>query len=314
MDKVVDAPGNGVHDLERRYGAPAVGSYFADLEAQIQAVEADIATRFAADAMVVKNHAELQAAAAQHKVAVIHAVEGGFHLGDTPPRVRDNVCRLAEHGIAYVSPAHLFWRAVATNAPALPFLPDWLYGLLFPQPSMGLSDLGKAAVDAMVENHILIDLTHMSERAMNETFARLDTLDPQRHVPVVVSHGAYRFGALRYNLRDDRLRAIAARKGVVGLIVCTHYMADGLPKPDTFDQSIDTVCRHIDRIHDVTGSYDHVAFGSDLDGFIKPTLPGLDTPVAFAAVEARLAARYGADVARQICAGNALRLLQYWKA
>src|SRR5205823_13546128 len=153
--------------------------------------------------------------------------EGGFHLGDTPQHVRENVRRLAAHGVAYVTLAHLFWRDVATNAPALPFLPDWLYGVLFPQPSTGLSDLGKAALDAMVEEHILIDLTHMSERAMNETFVRLDMLDPDARVPVVVSHGAYRFGGLRYNLRDHQIRAIAARAGVVGLIVCKHYMADG---------------------------------------------------------------------------------------
>jgi microsomal dipeptidase-like Zn-dependent dipeptidase len=302
-------------DLDLPYGAPPQGSYFADLEAQIAAVERDIATQYGADAMVVKNAAQLQAAATEHKVALIHAVEGGFHLGDTPERVRANVRRLAEHGVAYVTVAHLFWRNVATNAPALPFLPDWLYGLLFPQPSLGLSDLGKAAVDALVEQHILIDVTHMSPRALSETFARLDALDPRRQVPVVASHGAYGFGGgLRYNLRDDQLRAIAARRGVVGLIVCKHYMVDGLPEPTTFDQSIATICRHIDKIRDVTGSYDHVGLGSDLDGFIKPTLPGLETPAAFASVETRLAVRYGAGVAQQICSGNALRLLRYWSA
>lgn len=301
-------------DLEQRYGAPPLGSYFADLEAQIQGVETEIATRHAADAVVVKSQSELQAATAQGKVALIHAVEGGFHLGDTTQHVQDNVSRLADHGVAYVTLAHLFWRHVATNAPALPFLADWLYGLLFPQPSEGLSALGKAALDAMVDRHILIDLTHMSERAMTETFARLDTLDPQRQVPVIATHGAYRFGRLGYNLRDDHVQAIAARNGVVGLIACKHYMSDGLPTPDTFDASMDTIYRHIDKIREITGSYNHLAFGSDLDGFIKPTLPGLDTPAAYASVETRLAARYGVAVAQQICAGNALRVLQYWKS
>ncbi len=298
-------------DLDERYGAPPRGGYFADLEAQIQAVETDIA-RFGADATVVKNHAQLDAAVAQGKVALMHAVEGGFHLGDTPQHVRDNVRRLAEHGVAYITLAHLFWRNVATNAPALPFLPDWMYQLLFPQPAKGLSDLGLAAVDAMVEQRILIDLTHMSPQAMTDTLARLDKIDPQRRVPVVATHGAYAFGRLTYNLRDAQLRAIAARRGVVGLIACRHYMADGLSQPVTFDDTIATLCRHIDKIHDVTGNYDHVAIGSDLDGFIKPTLPGLETPAAFAAVEARLTAKYGAAVAQQICSANALRVLQYW--
>ncbi len=300
-------------DLDEKYGAPPRGSYFADLEAQLAAVETNVA-RFGADAAVVKNHNQLDAARAQGKVALIHAVEGGFHLGDTPERVRDNVARLAGHGVAYVTLAHLFWRDIATNAPALPFLPDWLYQLLFPQPAKGLSNLGLAALDAMVEQRILIDLTHMSGPAMTETLDRLDTIDPQRRVPVVATHGAYAFGDLKYNLRDAQLEAIAARRGVVGLIACKHYMTDGLSQPSTFDDTIATLCRHIDKIHDVTGSYDAIAFGSDLDGFIKPTLPGLETPAAFASVEARLTARYGAAIAEQICSTNALRVLQYWGA
>ncbi len=300
-------------DLDEKYGAPPRGSYFADLEAQLAAVETNVA-RFGADAAVVKNHNQLDAARAQGKVALIHAVEGGFHLGDTPERVRDNVARLAGHGVAYVTLAHLFWRDIATNAPALPFLPDWLYQLLFPQPAKGLSNLGLAALDAMVEQRILIDLTHMSGPAMTETLDRLDTIDPQRRVPVVATHGAYAFGDLKYNLRDAQLEAIAARRGVVGLIACKHYMTDGLSQPSTFDDTIATLCRHIDKIHDVTGSYDAIAFGSDLDGFIKPTLPGLETPAAFASVEARLTARYGAAIAEQVCSANALRVLQYWGA
>jgi len=298
-------------DLDETYGAAPRGGYFADLETQIQAVETDVAP-YAADAAIVKNQAQLAAARAQGKIALIHAVEGGFHLGDTPQHVRDNVRRLAEHGVAYVTLAHLFWRKVATNAPALPFLPDWTYQLLFPQPAEGLSALGLAAVDALVEQRILIDLTHMSPQAMTDTFTRLDRIDPQRRVPVVATHGAYAFGRLKYNLRDAQLQAIAARRGVVGLIACRHYMADGLPQPNTFDDTIAILCRHIDKIHDVTGSYDTIAFGSDLDGFIKPTLPGLETPAAFATLEARLTAKYGAAVAQQICSGNALRLLQYW--
>ncbi len=300
-------------DLDEKYGAPPRGSYFADLEAQLAAVETNVA-RFGADAAVVKNHNQLDAARALGKVALIHAVEGGFHLGDTAQHVRDNVARLAGHGVAYVTLAHLFWRDIATNAPALPFLPDWLYQLLFPQPAKGLSNLGLAALDAMVEQRILIDLTHMSGPAMTETLARLDTIDPQRRVPVVATHGAYAFGGLKYNLRDAQLQAIAARRGVVGLIVCKHYMTDGLSQPSTFDDTITTLCRHIDKIHDVTGSYEAIAFGSDLDGFIKPTLPGLETPAAFASVAARLTARYGAAIAEQICSTNALRVLQYWGA
>ena len=78
--------------------------------------------------------AALDAAIAAGQTAIVHAIEGGFALGSTAAEIDANVAELAGRGVAYVTLAHLFWRGVATNAPALPFLPDWLYRLVFPQP------------------------------------------------------------------------------------------------------------------------------------------------------------------------------------
>src|SRR5207247_4430248 len=146
-------------------------------------------------AAVVRNHAELKAARESNKVALIHAVEGGFHLGDSKAHIAANVKTLAGMGVGYVTVAHLFFRHVATNAPAIPFLPDWVYNWWFPQ-SGGLTDLGEAAIRAMVDNHILIDLTHMREESIDDTLDLLDRpdVDPQGTVPVVATHSAYRFG------------------------------------------------------------------------------------------------------------------------
>ena len=52
-------------------------------------------------------------------MAFLHCVEGGFHLGDSPEAVRSNVAELAGEGVAYVTLAHLFWRQIATNTPAI---------------------------------------------------------------------------------------------------------------------------------------------------------------------------------------------------
>ena len=67
-------------------------------------------------------------ALAEGQVALVHCVEGGFHLGETPEAVdRARAPSSPAAGSPTSSLAHLLWRAVATNAPALPFLPDWLY-------------------------------------------------------------------------------------------------------------------------------------------------------------------------------------------
>jgi microsomal dipeptidase-like Zn-dependent dipeptidase len=214
--------------------------------------------------------------------------------------------------------AHLFWRQVATNAPAIPFLPDGVYSILFRQPRLGLTPLGEVLISAMVENGILVDVTHMSERSIDDTLRLLDRLDPLRTVPVIATHSACQvFSGARYNLSDAHIAAIAERGGVVGLIACKHWMSKGMSQPTTFADTMDVICKHIEHIRRIArepeGVHRFSAFGSDQDGFIKPPLPGLGTPAGFTAVEQELARRYGLAAAERICSGNALRVLQSWK-
>jgi microsomal dipeptidase-like Zn-dependent dipeptidase len=121
---------------------------------------------------------------------------------------------------------------------------------------------------------------------------------------------AYRFGGLEYSFDDDTVTRVAARGGLLGLIMCKHYITSGLDVKETFDGSVEALCRHIDRIHELTGSYDHIGIGSDLDGYIKPALPGLESQGRMADLQRALRTRYGVDVAEQIASGNALRVLR----
>jgi microsomal dipeptidase-like Zn-dependent dipeptidase len=72
------------------------------------------------------------------------------------------------------------------------------------------------------------------------------------------------------------------------------------------------LCRHIDQIAELTGSHRHAAIGSDLDGFIKPTLAGLDTMSDMKRLERALVRRYGEEDGRLIASENALRPLRTW--
>jgi microsomal dipeptidase-like Zn-dependent dipeptidase len=297
-------------DLGPRYPGLPAPDYFPRIVRQLELVDRDIADNFADDAVVARSPAEMDAALAGGKLAILHCVEGGFHLGATPADVERAVAELASRGVAYITISHLVYRLVATNSNAIPFLPDFAYNLLFPQPAIGLTELGRAAVTAMVEHGVLVDLSHMSERAYADTFSLLDRLDPDRKVPLLASHVGYRFGHQDYNLTAQTIERIAERDGVIGLIFAEHQAADGLPHPHSFDDSIDLLCRHIDRIREVTGSHRHTAIGSDHDGFIKPTLPGLEDAGRMSALEPALRERYGDADADAISSGNALRALR----
>jgi microsomal dipeptidase-like Zn-dependent dipeptidase len=298
-------------DLTQSYGAPPRDSYFKDIVDQRQIVE-DYVAAHRSEVAIAHSVAELDALLGEGVPILIHAIEGGFQLGRDSAEVRSNAKQLADLGIAYVTVAHLFFREVATNAPALPFLPDWLYNIVFPQAKdEGLTALGHEVVDAMVDEGILIDITHMRSQSIRDVLAQLDARDPAKEIPLFGTHMAYRFGGLQYSFEDDTIKAVAARGGVLGCILCEHFITSGLPSvSSTVEGSLEALCRHIDKVHDLTGSYDYVAIGSDLDGYIKPALPGLEDMSKMTELQAHLAARYGAGDAEKICNGNALRVLR----
>lgn len=295
-----------------RYGQPGSDDYFAGLLRQLTAVERDVDAHYADDAAFVRSWGELEDMLDEGKLALIHCVEGGFHLGPTAESVERNIEVLAQRGIAYITLAHLFWRGIATNEPVPPLTHAWCRRV-FPQPPIGLSDLGRTCVRAMAKHSILVDVTHMSARAVDDTFATMDEVDPGRAIPVIASHATVRFDRHRYGygLDPPTIERIADRGGVIGLIVADNLVRDGLaaPRPRSLQETADVLFRHIDRLYELTGSHRHVAIGSDLGGFIKP-LAGLEDSAKLCGLLETLVLRYGTDAAEAILAGNALRILR----
>jgi microsomal dipeptidase-like Zn-dependent dipeptidase len=300
-------------DLTQDYAAPPLAGYFADIVNQRGTVE-DYVKAHSAEVVIAHSAQELDEHLSDGSgiPILVHAIEGGFHVGDDPQQVQGNVAELAQLGVAYITVAHLFFRQVATNAPALPFLSDGVYNRVFHQDDdEGLAPLGRELVEAMVDEGILVDLTHMRAQSIRDVFALLDERDPDNDIPVIATHMAYRFGGLEYSFDEDTVKRIAARGGLLGLILCQHYITSGLHDvAETFDGSVQALCRHIDKLHELTGSYDHIAIGSDLDGYIKPALPGLEHQGRMADLQGALTQRYGSDVTQQISSGNALRVLR----
>lgn len=300
-------------DISLAYPSLPRPHYMNGLRRQIIAVEADIEGQDGA--ALARTPAEMDEIVERGDLALVHCVEGGFHFGNNEADVRAAVTELAAAGVAYITPAHLFWRGIATNSNAIPFLPDWLYSFLWPQPDIGLSALGRAAVETMVAEGVIVDISHMSARAVDETFAILDRLDPNRTVPVVASHVACRFGRQEYNLDDRTVRRIVERGGLIGLIFAEHQAADGLDydRRGGLAASVEILGTHVDRIAAIAGSHGHVAIGSDFDGYIKPTLAGLEDAGELGPLPAALEKRYDAATAAAILRDNALRLLrEHW--
>jgi len=265
---------------EFRHGSQPESGTFGDLQSLLSVVEQDLRELDANGErhILVKHASDL---ADDSRVAFVHCVEGGFHLGPDESVIDANVQWLAQNGVLYVTLAHLFYRGVATNAPAIPPLTDADYGHLFPQPSgVGLTELGKAAVRSMYRHKVLVDISHMSEDAISDTFALIEQLDRETGsnpdaYPVLATHAGMRSAnpdSQVYNLAPDTARRVQARGGLIGLILAQHQLGS----TQTTTDSRATLRRHIDAIDQLGSGLECCALGTDLDGFIKPSLTGIE--------------------------------------
>jgi membrane dipeptidase len=116
----------------------------------------------------------------------------------------------------------------------------------------GLTQLGRVCIREMNHLGLVVDLAHAGERTARDTIEFSSN-------PVIVSHANVR--ALcdnPRNLRDDVIRALANRGGVVGL---TAYAPFCEKKPGVRPSLTDLV-DHMAYVADLVGTA-HVAIGSD---------------------------------------------------
>lgn len=208
------------------------------------------------------------------RIASLLGAEGGHSIDGS----LDNLARLAEHGVRYMTLTHsdtTTWADSATDQPR--------HG--------GLSDFGRQVVAAMNQLGMMVDLSHVSVATMR------DALDASE-APVIASHSnAHAIAPHPRNIPDDVLAAIGQGGGVVmavffpGFVVpATAARMEGLFERwrrlccDLDDEravaaemarieselaldlgSVSDVVDHIEHIADVAG-IDAVGLGSDFDG------------------------------------------------
>lgn len=113
----------------------------------------------------------------------------------------------------------------------------------------GLSRLGRATIERIEAERLLLDLSHGGARTMAEAAAHAKR-------PLVISHTAAR--ALTdhpRNTADETMRRVADKGGVVGVYFMPFLTLDSQPR------GADLV-RHIEHVANVAGE-DHVGIGTD---------------------------------------------------
>lgn len=113
----------------------------------------------------------------------------------------------------------------------------------------GITKLGKATIDRIEKEKLLLDLSHGGARTMAEAAAYAKR-------PLVISHtGARALADHPRNTADETIKAVADKGGVVGVYFMPFLTLDSHPKGSD-------LIAHIEHVANVAGE-DHVGLGSD---------------------------------------------------
>ena len=118
----------------------------------------------------------------------------------------------------------------------------------------GLTEFGLKVIDEMNDLGMLIDVSHLSETGFWDVIKRSKT-------PIVVSHSnCYALCPHLRNLKDEQIKALADKDGVIGITFVPDFLTQEKRKT-----SVKDVVKHIDYLVEKVG-VDYVGLGSDFDG------------------------------------------------
>jgi membrane dipeptidase len=291
---------------------------------QIDAVREQV-RKHSNDLALATTTAEIREARKQGKIAALLGVEGGHMIASDLGVLRT----YAALGVRYMTLTHsgnVEWADSSTDKAA----------------HNGLSDFGKDVVREMNRLGMMVDISHVSDKAF------YDALEVSK-APLIASHSSCRAicDAAR-NLTDDMIRALAAKGGVIqinyhvgflsqefrsaekahpeweqaiaaeiqkrcgdkegcqlieGDKITREYVVQGkLPRVDWMK-----IIEHIDHAVKVAGA-DHVGLGSDFDGANMPF--GMEDATKLPQItEALLCKGYSEGDVRKILGENTLRVM-----
>lgn len=174
------------------------------------------------------------------KSAVILAIENGYAVGD----VLERVDSLYNQGARYITLSHNLNNNICDASMSKKG-----------HEHNGLSDFGKLVIKRMNDLGMLIDVSHASSKTL------FDVLDISS-APIIASHsGAWEVKNHNRNLKDNEMRAIAEKGGVIQVATGRFFLSN-LPKAQV---TVKHLADHIDHVVRIVG-IDHVGLGTDFDG------------------------------------------------
>jgi membrane dipeptidase len=131
---------------------------------------------------------------------------------------------------------------------------EFATGVGSPNKDRGLTPLGIKVLRRMEELGMIVDVSHANEKSFWDIYENTEK-------PFIASHSnVYNLCKVPRNLKDDQIKAIAERGGVIGINAWPDFI-------DEVNPSMENLVRHVDYIADLVG-IDYVGFGFDFCDFL----------------------------------------------
>lgn len=228
-----------------------------------------------------KNSSELDSLTKIGKFAAILCVEGGHSIENDIYKL-DSLYKL---GVRYLT---ITWNNSTS----------WATSAQDPQAATkGLSDFGREIIRHMDSLGMLIDVSHVGPKTID------DILETTVN-PIIATHSGVRSLRNHYrNLTDQQIIKIAQKDGVIGVIFYPPYLTS------SSTATINNVIAHIDYIKNLVG-INYIALGSDFDG-VDRVVVGLEDVTKFPNLtEALLRKGYSIPDIKKIYGENILRVFR----
>jgi membrane dipeptidase len=273
---------------------------------------------------IPKDYSKLQAAICRGEIAFLHAIEGAHSLGRNHASTSDyleNLKALQNKGVCQMTLAHFYPNDVTFQ---LNGFPPTIKKLLQCQntsnPTEGLTAIGEDVVREMLDIGMIVDLAHSTLPARTRVYEINNSRGDNKR-PLVFSHNGVQemfrdqsnLDKL-YNPKKEEIIKISECNGVIGLIADNYWIYGEEEKPFPESKVIPKLLETIDFIHDVTGTYDNIAIGTDYDGFTDSS-DDIQDPSELPVLTQALLNHIGSpSQVELILGGNALRVLREgWK-
>jgi membrane dipeptidase len=128
----------------------------------------------------------------------------------------------------------------------------------------GFSEAGKSLLKEMDSLHMILDVTHLTDRGFGQAMKLYKG-------PLWASHHNCRsLVKNQRQLTDDQIKILIERGAVIGGVMDAWMLADGwirgVSLPKAMGVNLNRLIDHYDHICQIAGNADHIAIGSDLDG------------------------------------------------